>query len=94
MAQNAGAKVAVLFDAPRRMEAFVAEAEQQGLSRLSQAELAAVDPPLLAALAQREERRIRAELTLVGDHLYLSLGGESLDGPLHRLSVQQGAGRG
>lgn len=94
VAQNAGARVAVLFDGPRRMEGFVAEAEAQRLGRLAQAQLAAVDPPLLAALAQREERRIRAGLTLVGDHLYLSLGAESLDGPLHRLSVQQGPGRG
>ncbi len=94
VAQNAGARVAVLFDGPRRLEAFVAEAEQKGLSRLAQADLAAVDPPLLSALAQREERRLQAELTLVGDHLYLSLGGESLDGPLHRLSVQQAPGRG
>lgn len=94
VAQNAGARVAVLFDGPRRMEAFVAEAHAQGLARLAAAELAAVDPPLLAALAQREARRIQADLTLVGDHLYLSLGGESLDGPLHRASVEQGPGRG
>ncbi len=87
VAQNAGARVAVLFDSPRRLEGFVAEAEQKQLGRLAQAELAAVDPPLLAALASREERRVRCELTLVGDHLYLGLGTESLDGPLHRASV-------
>lgn len=87
VAQNAGARVAVLLDGPRRLEAFVAEAEAGRLGRLSQAELAAVDPPLLAALAAREDRRLRCELTLVGDHLYLTLGGESLDGPLHRGAV-------
>jgi uncharacterized protein YaeQ len=94
VAQNAGARVAVLFDGPRRMEGFVAEAEERGLARLAQAELAAVDPPLLAALALREDRRVKLELTLVGDHLYLTLGSESLDGPLHRASVQQAARRG
>jgi len=88
VAQGGGARVAVLFDAPRRMAAFVAEAEERKLSRLAQAELAAVDPPLLAALGQREERRIKCSLTLSGDHLYLSLGAESLDGPLHRASLK------
>ncbi|HYD41920.1 MAG TPA: YaeQ family protein [Anaeromyxobacter sp.] len=84
VAQGGGAKVAVLFDGPRRMEAFVAEAQERGLARLEKAELAAVDPPLLAALARREDRRLRCELTLAGDHLYLAVESEHLDGPLHR----------
>jgi len=74
------------------MDAFAADAEARGLERLARAELAAVDPPLLAALGRRDERRCRCELTLVGDHLYLALGGESLDGPLHRRSVTAGRG--
>ncbi len=94
LAQGGGARVAVLFDGPRRMEAFVAEAEERKLGRLARAELAAVDPPLLAALAARDERRTRAQLTLVGDHLFLTVGSESLDGPLHRGRVEQGPGRG
>lgn len=84
VAQGGGAKVAVLFEGPRRMEAFVAEAEERRLARLEKAELAAVDPPLLAALALRDGRRLKCELTLAGDHVYLSLDGEHLDGPLHR----------
>jgi uncharacterized protein YaeQ len=84
VAQNAGARVAVLFDAPRRMEAFVAEARERGLGRLARVELAAVDPPLLAGLSAHEERRVKCQLTLVADHLYVTLGEESLDGPLHR----------
>ncbi|HTN51941.1 MAG TPA: YaeQ family protein [Anaeromyxobacter sp.] len=79
-----GARVAVLFESPRRLEAFLEEARQARLDRIARAELAAVDPPLLAALAAREERRIRAGVTLVADHLYLDLGRETLDGPLHR----------
>jgi uncharacterized protein YaeQ len=94
VARSAGARVAVLFDGPRWMESFVADAEARRLDRLARAELAAVDPPLLAALARRDDRRLRCELTLVGDHLYLTLGPESLDGPLHRASVRPGAGRG
>jgi uncharacterized protein YaeQ len=88
VSQNAGARVAVLFDGPRRMEAFVAEARERGTSRLARAELAAVDPPLLAALSAHEERRLRFELTLADDHLYVTLGGESVDGPLHRAAVE------
>ncbi|HVO19558.1 MAG TPA: YaeQ family protein [Anaeromyxobacter sp.] len=94
LARGAGARVAVLFDAPRWMSAFVADAEARRLDRLARAELAAVDPPLLAALSRRDDRRCRCELTLVGDHLYLALGAEHLDGPLHRGSVQAGQGRG
>ena len=41
---NAGAKVAVLLESPRRLDAFVAEARERGLARLARAELAAVDP--------------------------------------------------
>jgi uncharacterized protein YaeQ len=88
VAQNAGARVAVLFDGPRRMEAFAAEARERGLARLSRAELAAVDPPLLAALSAREDRRVKLQLTLVADHLYVTLGEQSLDGPLHRGRVE------
>jgi uncharacterized protein YaeQ len=85
--RNAGAEVAALFEAPRWMESFVAEARGAGLSRLGRVALAAVDPPLLAALAAVEERRTRMGLTIVGDHLYVERGGRSLDGPLHRASL-------
>lgn len=82
--RGAGAAVAVLFESPRRMEAFLAEAREGRLERVSRAELAAVDPPLLAALAAVEDRRIRCAVTLVGDHLYVELGGQMLEGPLAR----------
>jgi uncharacterized protein YaeQ len=84
VAQNAGARVAVLFESPRRMEGFLLEARERRLARLARAELAAVDPPLLAGLAAREDRRLRCQLTLVADHVYATVGEESLDGPLHR----------
>jgi uncharacterized protein YaeQ len=85
--RNRQAEVAVLFDSPRRMEAFVSEAREAGLSRLGRVQLAAVDPALLADLAAVEERRTRLSLTIVGDHLYVERGGRSLDGPLHRASA-------
>ncbi len=78
------ARVAVLFESPRRMEAFVEEARAAGLSRLGRVELWAVEPALLGALAGLAERRTRIALTVAGDHLYLEAGGRTLDGPLHR----------
>jgi uncharacterized protein YaeQ len=82
--QNAGAEVAVLFESPRRLEAFLAEARERRLARLARAELAAVDPALLAGLAAREERRFKGAVTLVADHFYVELGGGMLEAPLTR----------
>lgn len=82
--RGAGAAVSVLFDAPRRMAAFLSEAQERGLARLSAAELAAVDPDLLKSLSSCEDRRIRLSLTFVADHLYAELGGRMHEGPLER----------
>jgi uncharacterized protein YaeQ len=84
--QNAGAEVAVLFDGPRRLAAFLAEARERGLARALAADLAAVDGAVLAELAACDERRIKAVATLVADHLYLDVSGRTLDGPLHRVA--------
>jgi uncharacterized protein YaeQ len=84
LTRNPGARVAVLFEGPRRMEAFLAEARERGLDRLARAELAAADPALLSALAGRDGRRIRVGATVVADHVYLEIDSEPVDGPLHR----------
>ncbi len=81
------AEVAVLLESMERLDAFVAAARDQGLTRLARVELAAVDAPFLAALAGVDERRVRISLTIVGDHLYLDHAGRSLDAPLHRARV-------
>jgi uncharacterized protein YaeQ len=81
---TAGGRVAVLFESPRRLGAFLDEARGQGIARLASAELAALDPPLLTALAARDERRLRAGFTFVEGHLYVDVSGQTLDGPLHR----------
>jgi len=87
-ADRAGkARVGVLFDAPARMEAFLAEARQARLPRLGRVELVAADPALLAALAAHDQRRTRLAMTIVGDHVYVELGGQALDGPLARGSI-------
>ena len=87
-ADRAGrARVGVMFDAPARMEAFLAEARQAQLSRLGRVELVAVAPALLGALAARDQRRTRLTLTIVGDHVYAELNGQAVDGPLARGSA-------
>jgi uncharacterized protein YaeQ len=85
--RGAGARVSVLFESPRRMEAFLAEARERKLGRLAAAELAAVDPELLRAVSACEDRRIRLSLTFVADHLYAEVGGRMHEGPLERGSV-------
>lgn len=82
--QNGRAKVGVLFESPERMAAFLEEARAGGLSRVGKAELIAMDSALLKELGQSEQRRQKAELTIVGDHLYVQRDGESLEGPLTR----------
>lgn len=87
--QNPDAHVAVLFESPDRMEAFVADANRAGASRLGEVELAAVDPALIAALAEVDDRRFRGSCTIVGDHFYFERGaqGGALDGALSRARV-------
>jgi uncharacterized protein YaeQ len=82
--QNSGASVAMLFESPARMEAFLAEAREEKASRLAKVELLAIDPDLLKELASDEGRRTKASLTLVGDHAYVDRGGKSCDGPVTR----------
>ena len=87
LARGGGARVAVLFEGERRLEAFLAEARSGRPERLAKAELAAVPGMLLSTLAQRDERRQKLGLTIVADHLYLDLGRESVDAPLVRATV-------
>jgi uncharacterized protein YaeQ len=85
--QHGRARVAVVFESPQRMEAFIAAAREEKLPRLARVELAAVDPALTQALAQSDERRAKVSITLVGDHFYVERGGRSVDGALLRGSV-------
>ena len=82
--QNSGAALAVLFESPAKLQAFVDEAREAKLSRLARVELAAVDPELIRALAAQEQRRTKVTVTLVGDHFYVERAGENLEGALTR----------
>jgi uncharacterized protein YaeQ len=85
--QNARARVALFFESPRRLEAFVAAAQSEGLSRLGRVELLAVDPVLPAALAEDHARRCRLSITIVGDHFYVERNGRNSDGAVVRGSA-------
>ena len=85
LSRASGARVAVVFEAERRLQELAAEAQAGGRpERLRRAELLALPESVLRPLAGREERRVRLGLTIVADHLYLDLGGETLEGPLSR----------
>lgn len=88
VSRNSGARVAVLFDSPKRLGAFVEEVRALGLTRAGRAELAAVEPAFLAALAADDARRAKVSVTFVGDHVYVNdASGRSNDSPLHRAAV-------
>lgn len=85
VSRNSGARVAVLFDSPRRLADFVEEARATGLARVAKAELAAVEPAFLAALAADDARRAKVQVTIVGDHVYVvDASGRTAESPLHR----------
>jgi uncharacterized protein YaeQ len=89
VARNSGARVAVLFESPRRMESFLEEARTSGLSRALKAELATVEPAFLSALASDDARRAKVSVTIVGDHIYVNdAAGKAVDSPLLRAVPQ------
>ena len=57
------------------------------IHRAGELELYALDREFVAALAQRLERRMAFDLSVSGQHLYLTLGGETLAGPVDRVQV-------
>jgi uncharacterized protein YaeQ len=85
--QNGRARIAVVFDSPERMKAFVAEAVAAKLSRLGRVELCAIDPALTAALAETDARRAKVSVTFVGDHFYVDCGDRTLEGALTRTTL-------
>jgi uncharacterized protein YaeQ len=82
--QHPKARIVVLFESPLRQEQFVTAAAAEKLSRLGRAELATVPVDVLARLARIEERRVKLGFTIVEDHLYLEIEGETLDGAIER----------
>jgi uncharacterized protein YaeQ len=80
--QNADARVSVLFESPAQLQAFHDDAAAEKITRLQKAELRAIDPALLVALARGDERRAKAAITFVGEHFYIEKDGTNMDGAL------------
>jgi uncharacterized protein YaeQ len=59
----------------------------QRIHRAEQIELWALDRPLVAELAARRDRRTAFDLTVTERHLYLNIGGDSLEGAVVRHSL-------
>ncbi|HEX6244528.1 MAG TPA: YaeQ family protein [Polyangiales bacterium] len=66
---------------------LVRDAAKTPIHRAHEIELYAPAPALLRALAERVERAMSWELSLSGGQLYVSVGKESFEGELQRLSL-------
>jgi uncharacterized protein YaeQ len=85
--QHPGAFVSVLFESEARCEQFASAAREGVFPRLSSAELAFIEPLLLAQLAEGEDRRAKLTVTFVGDNFYLDRAGKTFEGEIHRSSL-------
>lgn len=59
------------------------------IHRADEVELYAFDAGFIADLVRRIERRTGFDLSVTGGHLYLSIGGETLSGPVTRLALSE-----
>jgi uncharacterized protein YaeQ len=63
---------------------LVQQLSGERIHRREDLEIRAVDRELIAALVARMDRRMKFELSVVEQHLYVTIGGETLDGTLER----------
>jgi uncharacterized protein YaeQ len=56
------------------------------IHRADQLELYALDRPLVATLLEHRERRTAFDLTVTEGHLYVTIGGESMEGAVERIA--------
>jgi uncharacterized protein YaeQ len=83
-ASKAAPRVAVYtHKAPQLQRALVGER----IHRVEALELYAMDDELLAALAERLERRMVLSLSVTDRHLFVTIGGETLSGAVERFSI-------
>ncbi len=84
---NAGIAVHALFSEARRRDELFEGARAAGprANKVADAiSVWSVDPRLVAALAEKEARSSKWAVTIVGDHFYVEVDGETLDGELTR----------
>jgi uncharacterized protein YaeQ len=82
-----GVAAHAVFDSQRRREEL--RAELAGWRRAAEITTWLVDAALVATLAQREERRHRWTVTVVGDHFYIEADGVTVDGAIERGSAEE-----
>lgn len=84
-ASKASPRVAIYTH--RDPAALLRQLSGERIHRAAELELYAIDRQLLAALAARLERRMAFQLSVTESHLYLTVGGDSLDGAVIRHSL-------
>ena len=63
---------------------LVQQLSGERIHRREDLEIRAIDRELIAALVARMDRRMKLELSVVEQHLYITIGGETLDGAIER----------
>ena len=83
---HAAAQVHAVFAGERRLQDLLKEVAgwTRAVKGLERVTLWTLDPTLVEALAAREGRRHRLSVTIVGDHFYVEVDGEHLDGAAAR----------
>jgi uncharacterized protein YaeQ len=83
-AAKAAPRVAVYTARPDRLRQ---QLDGERIHRAEALELHAIDRGLLEGLTRRLERRMSFDLSVTGGHVFVSLGSETLDGPVERFSL-------
>lgn len=66
---------------------LVRQLQGERIHRAAEIELYAFDRELIAALAERLDRRMKLEVSLSDGELYVTTGGETLNAPVERLTL-------
>ena len=84
-ASKAAPRVVVYSHRDRRT--ILKAIEGQRIHRLDALEIYLIDRELIAGLAARLDRRMSIDLSVTDRHLFVTVGGETLDGPVERLAA-------
>ena len=60
------------------------------IHRAGEVEVYGLDRDLIAGIVARLERRVKLDLSVTGRHLYVTIGGESMDGGVEKYSLESG----
>ncbi len=81
-AAKAAPRVAVYCH--REPRVWLRQLGKEHIHRAAEISIHSFEPNFLAAFAERLEKRSHLELSVTGEHLYLEVGGRSLESPIHR----------